>query len=218
MIGEVRIVDDVPSAFADLVATAIRGSRTSRFILGCSGGSSGIACFKRLAKADLLWPALELVFADERCVPEDAQDNNAHAIGLALGDRLHELASFHPMSCHEGSDRYSSLLDALGRIDLLQLGLGPDGHTASIFPNSEEFLAPSQTLVSCNVDPSGRNPHDRLTLTRNGLALALKTVVTVIGAEKHDAFAALQNGKPLPGALADGPSTVWLVERTVVTA
>jgi 6-phosphogluconolactonase len=217
MIGEVRIVDDVPSAFTDLVEAAIRESRVSQFILGCSGGSSGIACINRLAEANLPWSTLEVVFADERCVPEDAPDNNGHAVGLALGDRLHELGGFHPMSCLEGPDRYSSLLEPLGRIDLLQLGLGPDGHTASIFPNSEEFLAPSQTLVSRNVDPSGRNPHDRLTLTRKGLALALKTVVAVIGAEKHDAFAALQNGKPLPGALADGPSTVWLVERTVVT-
>jgi 6-phosphogluconolactonase/glucosamine-6-phosphate isomerase/deaminase len=212
VIGEVRIVDDVPASFAELAAAAVRSSGSYPFILGCSGGASGAACFRALASEYLDWGALELVFVDERCVPTDSPEYNAGAIAKALGDRFDEVAGFHPMSCDEGPGVYAELLESFGRIDLVQLGLGPDGHTASIFPNSRELLHPSETLVATNVDPTGRNVHDRLTMTLRGLALAKTTVVTVVGADKHDAFTELQAGRPLPGALVDGPSTIWLVD------
>ncbi|HWD24815.1 MAG TPA: 6-phosphogluconolactonase, partial [Acidimicrobiales bacterium] len=132
MIGEVRVVEDVPLAFATLATEAIRSSASPRFVLGCSGGSSGAACFAALATRDLPWTCVEVVFADERCVPADSPEYNGHAIAVALGPRLAEVAAYHPMSCADGPEPYAALLESLGGIDLLQLGLGPDGHTASI--------------------------------------------------------------------------------------
>jgi 6-phosphogluconolactonase/glucosamine-6-phosphate isomerase/deaminase len=219
VIGEVRIVDDVPAAFADLVADAVTAATApTPFILGASGGSSGAACFGALAQRDLTWSRIEMLFVDERCVPWDSPDANGHAIASALGDRLGVLRAYHRMSCDEGPEAYEALLGKLGRIDLVQLGLGPDGHTASIFPDSDEFRSPSRTLVARATDPTGRNRFPRLTLTAKGLALAVRTVVTVSGGDKAEAFRALGDGAPLPGALVDGPETIWLVDREAAAA
>ena len=212
MIGEVRIVDDVPEAFCDLVAAEIASPSATPAVLGASGGGSGAACFRALGRRELPWWRIELVFVDERCVPWDSPDANGHAIAKALGDRVGELAGYHRMSCDEGPEAYEALLGRLGRIDLVQLGLGPDGHTASIFPDSEEFRSPSRSLVARTADQAGRNPHPRLSLTAKGLALAARTVVTVIGKDKAEAFRAIVDGAPLPGALVDGPETIWLVD------
>jgi 6-phosphogluconolactonase len=212
VIGEVRVVDDVPTAFADLVADGFTLGSTPPYVLGASGGSSGAACFRALGQRELPWSRIELVFVDERCVPWDSPDANGHAIAAALGDALEQLAGYHRMSCDQGPEPYEALLEQLGRIDLVQLGLGPDGHTASIFPDSDEFGSPSRGLVARNVDRAGQNPHPRLTLTAKGLALAATTVVTVMGADKAEAFHAIADGAPLPGALVDGPETIWLVD------
>ncbi len=212
MIGEVKIVEDVPAAFAELVVATLRSSSSAPFVLAGSGGSSGAACFAALSRIDLEWSRIEFVFVDERCVGWDLPEANGHAIGEALGPRVTELAGFHRMSCDEGPDAYGALLEGFGHLDLVQLGFGPDGHTASIFPGSKELLAPSSGLVARNVDPTGRNPHERLTMTLNALALASRTVVTVVGGDKREAFGALVAGEALPGALADSPSTIWLVD------
>lgn len=215
MIGEMRAVDDVAGAFADLVAGEMRGADpTRRFRLGCSGGASGVACFERLATVPgLPWGSVECYFADERCVDPASPEANASAIARALGPARDELAGFHPMSCVAGPEAYGAVVAAAGGFDVLQLGLGPDGHTASLFPGADGRTAPPGTLVIANADPAGRNPHQRLSLTFEGIALARLVVVTVIGADKAEALGRLAAGADLPAARVRGGRVVWLVER-----
>ena len=128
MVGDVRVVRDVGTAFAELVGGELRAIKPGRtFHLGCSGGASGIECFRRLAaEPGIPWGAVECYFADERCVEPESPDANAVAIAAALGAVRDDLAGFHPMSCTAGPDAYATLLPA-GGLDLLQLGIGPDG-------------------------------------------------------------------------------------------
>ncbi|HXZ82691.1 MAG TPA: 6-phosphogluconolactonase [Acidimicrobiales bacterium] len=213
MIGEVRVVPDVGAAFAALVADEVTATSAPRFRLGCSGGASGVACFSRLAaEPGISWGRVECYFADERCVEPTSPDANARAISEALGEVRGELAGFHPMSCAAGPEAYGALVAAAGGFDLLQLGLGPDGHTASLFPGADGHDAPPGALVIANADPSGRNPFERLTLTFEGIARARLVVVTVIGAAKAGPLARIAAGEDLPAGRIRGGRVVWLVD------
>ncbi len=215
MNGELRVVGDVGAAFASLAAGELRSPDASRpYRLGCSGGSSGTACFARLAQEPgIPWGAVECFFADERCVGAASPDSNAASIAAALGGVLDLLADYHPMSCAEGPAAYGALLADAGGFDLLQLGLGPDGHTASLFPGADGRDAPPGALVIVNADPSGRNAFQRLSVTFAAIALARLKVVTVMGADKADALRRIVAGEDLPGARIGGGRVVWLVDE-----
>jgi 6-phosphogluconolactonase len=220
VIGEIRVVEDVPEAFAQLGAAEVRSALSTRgaddppFRLGCSGGSSGVRCMERLALLDeIAWGRVEVYFADERCVEPDAPQSNQRALREAFGERLVQLHGFFPMSCADGPEAYEASLRRAGGLDLLQLGFGPDGHTASLFPGSEALSAPPERLVVRNVDPSGLNPLERLTLTYAGIATAALVVVAVMGAEKRQAFAELVAGRDLPASRVRAERVVWLCDE-----
>ena len=219
MVGDLRVVRDVGMAFAELAADELREVEPGRtFHLGCSGGTSGRECFRRLAaEPGIPWGAVECYFADERCVEPGSPDANAAAITAALGAARDELAGFHPMSCAAGPGAYAALLPA-GGLDLLQLGVGPDGHTASLFPGADGRGVPSGTLVILNADPSGRNRHPRMSLTFEAIALSRLVVVAVTGADKAGALGRIAAGDDLPAAHIRGGRVVWLVEETAAPA
>jgi len=220
MIADLRIVKDVPSAFAELAALTISVAehssvnRLDPFRLGCSGGASGSACFGALAlNDDIDWSRVACYFVDERCVKETSNDANVTLIKQALGTHVEELAGFYPMSCQEGPGPYEALLKRARSIDLLQLGFGPDGHTASLFADSEALTAPEARLVARNVDPSGRNRFERLTWTYSGIALARLVVFTVIGEEKAEALRVVDSGGDLPAAKVRAQQVIWLCDE-----
>jgi 6-phosphogluconolactonase len=102
-----------------------------------------------------------------------------------------------------------------GRLDLVHLGLGPDGHTASLFPGSPALDADPGRLVVMNTDPTGRNPHERMTLTFSGIARARLVVFTVAGEDKRAAFAGVRAGDPsLPASRVRADRVLWLVDPT----
>jgi len=224
VIGEIRVVEDVPEAFAQLVATEVRSVLSTRassaapYRLGCSGGSSGERCFSRLAAVeDLAWDRIECYFADERCVPADAPQSNQRALRQVLGDRLDELAGFYPMVCgdgpDEGADAYEAIVRRAGGFDLIQLGFGPDGHTASLFPGSAGLEAPEGALVVMNSDPSGRNPLERMTLTYEAIATASVVAIAVTGEGKRDALKTVVDGGDLPAGRVRAERVIWLCDH-----
>ena len=213
MPGEIRIVGDVPEEFAAITAQELAASSSQPFVLGCSGGASGKACYEALARRDDVdFSRIAALLADERCVDPTSPDANAASIRRAFGEHADELSAFQPMSCDEGPEAYATLIRAYGRFDLLQLGLGPDGHTASLFTGSPALDAPQDQLVARNEDPSGRNLHPRLTLTYPGIALARVVIVTVLGADKALAMSRIAAGDDLPAARIEAPRLIWLVD------
>jgi 6-phosphogluconolactonase len=213
--GEVVLTDDVPAAFAQHVIDAFRGRTGDTFSIALSGGATARSCYERLAETagnQIDWWKVDVYWGDERCVPHDHEDSNYRLAREALLDRVGAANATHLMRCHEGPDPYQLRLGDLGRIDLVHLGLGPDGHTASLFPGSPALDADPGRLVAMNEDPTGANPYSRMTLTLAGIARARLALVTVSGAAKADALAAVAASDELPGSRISADQVIWLVD------
>lgn len=220
MNGTVRLVDSVPEAFAALVGAEVAAPADGcRLVL--SGGGTAVECYAALAARSvgeaLDWSAVDVYLGDERCVPPDDADSNHRMIAATLLDAVGPVGSDHPMYVSglpvAAAAAYQLLLAPLPDLGLVHLGLGPDGHTASLFPGSAALddIDPDH-LVVANRDPNGVNPHDRLTLTYAGIARARRVVVTVAGASKRDAFARVAAGADLPAGRVTAPDLLWLVD------
>ncbi|MGD0380856.1 MAG: 6-phosphogluconolactonase [Acidimicrobiales bacterium] len=213
--GTVDVVDDVPSAFAQTIITAYAARPGPRFVLALSGGPTARHCYEHLARAGaghIDWSSVDIYMGDERCVAPDDADANQRLVREALLDPVGAVGSFHPMSCDEGADAYQRLVSQVAAFDVVHLGMGPDGHTASLFPGSAALEALPGTLVMKSVDPNDRNPHERMTLTLEALTRARLVLFTVAGEEKHEAFAAISAGADLPAARVRARQIVWLVD------
>ncbi len=210
--GELEVTEDVPGAFARLVADTFATRPGRRFVLTLSGGPTARRCYERLAAEALDWAVVDVLMGDERCVGPDDPDANQRLVREALLDRVGGVGSFHPMSCSAGPEAYEGLLRRMSAPDLVHLGLGPDGHTASLFPDSPALDAGDDQWVACSEDPHGRNPHSRMTLTLAGIARARLAAFTVVSEEKHDALARICAGQDLPAANVRAGRVVWLVD------
>ncbi len=217
----------------ELARTAI--AARGRFHVALSGGSTPRRLFQVLAaRPDALpWGQVELWWGDERCVPPDHADSNfgmAQAAlieplrrhGLGAGEaRVHRI---HGELDPGGSARAyeDELRAALGDppvLDLALLGLGPDGHTASLFPDSP---AASETRRLAMANPV-RSPlvpggaATRITLTAPMLSRARWIRFLVAGADKAGALAAVLEGprepRRYPAQLVEGADVAWLVDE-----
>jgi 6-phosphogluconolactonase len=216
MFGELKIVDDVPGAFATHVVDAYRERVGPDFSIALSGGDTARFSYERLAadaSEQIDWWQVDVYWGDERCVPSDSEDSNERLGRQALLERVGGAHAVHPMRCEEGPDKYQLLVGELGRFDVVHLGLGPDGHTASLFPASPALDADPGRLVALNHDPSGTNRFERMTLTFSGIARARTVVFTVAGAGKQAAMQAVADGADLPAARVRADRVVWLVDH-----
>jgi len=216
VIGEIVVVDDVAAAFANYVIEAFRDRPDEGFSLTLSGGSTAARCYERLAAngADQIdWWQVDVYWGDERCVPPEDPDSNERLGRQTLLERVGAANAVYPMRCDDGPDPYQQRVAQAGRFDLIHLGLGPDGHTASLFPGSTALDADPGRLVVMNTDPKGNNPHERMTLTFSGIARARLVVFTVSGDDKRAAFAGVRAGdESFPAARVRADRVVWLVD------
>ena len=202
MNGEVRVVSDVPAAFADLLAD----ERPSSVAL--SGGTTAQRCY---AAVDDL-PGATVFFGDERWVPVDHPDSNEGMARRVLLDRS-TVACVHSLR-GDGDDPEAAarhdeaLLATSPPIDVIHLGLGPDGHTASLFPGSPALDERDRLVVVTGDD---RHPHLRLTFTFPAIEACGLAVVTVAGREKAEAWRAVQAGEDVPAARIRAGRVLWIV-------
>jgi len=214
--GELHVVDDLPGAFAARVIAAYQSRPNEIFSFALSGGSTARPCYERLAadSTDVMdWLSVNIYWGDERCVAPDDPDSNQLLGRQALLERVGAANAVYPMSCEEGPDAYQLRLGEIGKLDVVHLGLGPDGHTASLFPDSAALDADPGQLVALNEDPSGRNKHPRMTLTFSGIARSRLVIFTVAGDSKRRALKAVMDGEDLPAARVSADEVVWLVDR-----
>jgi 6-phosphogluconolactonase len=134
----IRVVDDPAAEAAELIAAAVRAGGH----IALAGGSTPKAAYGIVAGMELDWSGATVWFGDERCVPADDELSNYGMAREALLDRV-EGATVKRMAGekgpHAGAEDYErelreTLGEALPRLDLILLGLGPDRHTASLFP------------------------------------------------------------------------------------
>jgi 6-phosphogluconolactonase len=203
-----RIVPHVPSAFAQLVTDVAPSS------IALSGGDTARACYQLFATAaNVDWSGVDVFFGDERWVSIHDPDSNEGMARLAFLDEL-DPAWVHSLrhagdTIDEAAVNYDALLRSYGLIDLVHLGLGPDGHTASLFPGSTA-LDEHDRLVVPNGD--GAHPHPRLTFTYPAIARGRTVVFTVAGEGKREAMDRVRAGDDVPAARVEADHIIWLVD------
>lgn len=213
MIGRVVAVDDVATAFADLVVA--ERPRT----LAVSGGGTARRCYEALAdRGGVPWAATTVVIGDERWVPVDHDDSNEGMARAALLDHV-PVGTVHSVraagdDARSAAAAYDRLLRRLGGVDLVHLGLGPDGHTASLFPGSPALDVTDRWVVAA--DPALAPWHRRVTMTFPAIGAARHAVVTVEGDGKREAWRRLVAGEDVPAARVRAGTVTWLVARTLV--
>jgi len=192
------------------IARALESAREQRGVahLALSGGSTPKRTYELLASKLEDWDGVEIWFADERCVPpEDAESNYRLAAETLLRPAGIDPARVHRMEGElgpdEGASRYVDALRAglapaeatpptsspLPVLDLIALGIGPDGHVASLFPGAPTLDAGDETLC-LGVHESPKPPPERITLSLAVLRAARRCLLLATGAGKADAIAA----------------------------
>jgi 6-phosphogluconolactonase len=205
----VSIHEDLESAArvaADFVRERLLAALEARgeLTLALAGGNTPRALYAHMRSFGLPWERMALCFGDERCVPPDHADSNARMVREALLEpACIPESSLHRMRGEllpaEGARDYEATLRglfgevSLPRFDLVLLGLGADGHTASLFPRSAA-LGERERWVVPNVVPGLSRP--RLTLTYPVLNAAHLVVFLVSGSDKAQAVQALLEGQP----------------------
>jgi 6-phosphogluconolactonase len=212
-------VDHVPSSFAALLQERFEHRPGGRFTLLVSGGQTAAECYDRAAeRSQLDWSLVEVYVGDERVVPPDDDASNQLLVRTHLIEPLGGVGSFTPMPTEGDPERCADDYDVVLRrllegpgIDLIHLGLGPDGHTASLFPLADS-LTERDRLCVATADPSGRNPLLRLSVTYPLIESARTAVFTVSGADRHEAVERIRADEDLPAARVATADTRWLLD------
>jgi len=208
----VTVADPVGEATAIVVGAIENADRSSGSArLAISGGSATAAVGPiRRALASGVWQRLRLTWADERCVPFAAADSNRGASHRAFvvppGKELALFLDGETPDRARTRAEASFLRDFGGALDVALLGMGEDGHVASLFPGHAALSA--RGLVAM-VKDSPKPPPWRITLTLSALRTATTTVLLVVGETKRRAVTRLAHGdRSLPAAMLPGAVVV----------
>jgi 6-phosphogluconolactonase len=179
-------------------AIASRG----RFSLVLAGGSTPERCYRLLATAEADWSRWHIYFGDERCLPPDHPQRNSRMAELAfIGQVPIPEGQIHPIPAESGNqagaDAYQREISDALPFDLVLLGIGEDGHTASLFPGQSH---PPEPLVVA-VQDAPKPPPQRISLNYSALRQSRQLIFLITGEGKRDALLRWQQGEPIPAAL-----------------
>jgi len=177
-----------------------------RFV-ALAGGSTPRRLYERLAACDFPWSETEVFFGDERCVPPDHPDSNYRMAHEALLSRVQARVHRMPGETCDASAYEEDLARVFGpglpEFDLVLLGLGVDGHTASLFPGD-----PALDVTDRHVVRVQRPDHPRLTLTLPVLSAAKVVMFLVSGESKRESLRRLLAGADIPAARVRGRQVI----------
>lgn len=229
----VRVVRDAGEGgrfVAELLGNAAREAAAARgrFTLAIPGGSSPRAVFHALAapasRQAFPWAQTQLLWVDERAVPVEHPDSNFGDFARQILPKLPlDAAQVHPMTGQlgalGGAAAYRETLGAVlgegGSLDVALLGIGEDGHVASLFPGSPSLAAFEQVI---GITDSPKPPPERITLSLPVLRGAKLVLVLGFGPGKADAVARSLAGEPLPARLVSaGPNAHWVIDEAAAS-
>lgn len=231
-VGTVRVIihsdpEHLSRSSAEAIAGMINDSQGS-FTLGMAGGSTPIGTYQAMRDLRIDWDRVEAYVSDERWVPLDHPDCNGHQASIEL--LAHVGATFHRpqwapwLTAADSAAHYEATLRTLhpdGRSDLVLLGLGDDGHTASLFPGTAALEAPSERWFVHNFVP--KLDSERLTATFTFLRAARRVMFLVSGEAKAPALRQVlepEEGEDLlPAARVIGgdAEVTWLVDEAAAS-
>ena len=200
------------ASIVDAAAASI--ARRAAFHLVIAGGTTPQPVYRALRAAPTDWRAWHVYFGDERCLPPgDAQSNSALAAAAWLDYVPLPAAQRHAIDCGAGARPaaidYARVLRSLGDnpFDLVLLGLGEDGHTASLFPG-EEWGCTADSPDVLPVYAAPKPPAQRVTLSAARLSRARQVLFLVRGESKRQALQAWRRGERLPAGAIRPPAGV----------
>ena len=210
--------DDAAAWLAARAVAAIE--RQGRFVWAVSGGSTPAQFLDVLATHDRVdWSVVHLFQVDERIAASGSDDRNDTMIRTRFVDRV-PAVQYHPMPV-EAADLGSALVDHLSdlerlsgrpaRLDVVQLGLGDDGHTASLVPGDAVLDATDDLAVTAEYKGTRR-----VTMTAPLLNRAAERLFLVTGANKDDALGRLAERDPsIPGSLITADAAILVTDRRI---
>ena len=212
-------VDELADAVAGDIGFIVESALEARgeALIAVPGGKTPLPIYSRLAGAKLNWKKVTIIPTDERLVPLTDDKSNVRAIAQAFlptGARVFPIGSDIADHRLAGNSANAKLADLKFPLDLAWLGVGADGHTASIFPGpdlEEALNAPKgRHAVGVMPDPlPAEAPVPRVTLTRSAILSARTVLITVTGEAKKQL---------LEGAIADGQSSKLPIGRVLAEA
>jgi len=199
--------EDVAAAAAADIAEALHQDSRS---LVLAGGTTPQRCYELLAGIEVEWARVSILFGDERCVPPDHPDSNYRMAREALLDRVAPGTVYRmpaELGPDEGAALYAHVVAAVAPLDLVVLGVGEDGHTASLFPGHPALKA---TGLTAGIHDSPKPPPQRVTLTLRALQDARRVLILATGAGKAEAVARAKRHEVPSGMIAGAR---WLIDR-----
>ena len=181
------------------------------FRIVLAGGSTPTQVYRRLASAEADWSRWQVYFGDERCLPSDDPERNSRMATRTWLSHVDIPAdNIHIIPAERGAvtaaHEYAVIVTAAMPFDLVLLGMGEDGHTASLFPGDQHSANESVHAVNGAPKP----PSARVSLSRASLGNSQQVLVLVSGASKHHALQRWRAGAPLPIA------SITALQRLVV--
>ena len=199
--------EEVAEAAAAEIADVLRGGAQT---LVLAGGTTPKRCYELLAELDVQWGRVTVLFGDERCVPPDHPDSNYRMVKESLLDRVAPATVYRmpaELGPDEGADAYAEVVANVAPLDLVLLGVGEDGHVASLFPGHPLLGA---TGLTAGIRDSPKPPPERVTLTLEAIRDAARVLIIATGSGKADAVALAKRGEVPSGMI---PGARWLIDR-----
>lgn len=198
--------EHLKQAAVDLIQSAAKTALGERgaFHIVLAGGTTPKQVYEALNSLDTDWSSWHVYFGDERCLPPDHMDRNSQMAADAWLDHVAIPSSqIHPIPAEIGAEvaavAYGQTLHSVDDFDLVLLGLGEDGHTASLFPG-QDWGQGSDAPDALAVHNAPKPPPDRVSLSARRLSKSHQVAFLVSGDAKRDAMTAWRDGKQLPAA------------------
>ncbi|MDQ6919614.1 MAG: 6-phosphogluconolactonase [Candidatus Dormibacteraeota bacterium] len=195
------------------MAAALQGDGARSLVL--TGGTTPRQMYGLLGELPVEWGRVTLLFGDERCVPPtDAESNYrmAKETLLARVDAGGVLRIPGELGAEDAAGVYDAVVGRLQPLDLVLLGIGEDGHCASLFPGHPALNAIGWAVP---VHDAPKPPPDRVSLTLGCLRNARRVIFLVTGTGKADAFRRAQAGEVPAGMI---PGAEWIVDRAAAAS
>jgi len=197
-------------------------AQRAAFHIVLAGGTTPRRIYESLCKIDANWAAWHIYFGDERCLPRNhAERNNEMASRAWLNHVAIPSNQIHPIPGELGSEsaasNYRDILRKIDQFDLVLLGLGEDGHTASLFPDHDwGTSANSPEIITVNDAP--KPPPERVSLSAHRLSQADQVMFLVTGESKRQAVRDWRNGVNIPAtAISPANGVDVYIEANLLT-